>query len=190
MCYNVKGRQCMKLKQLTNAEFHDFSKSFDYSSVFQTTNYAFTMNEENFDSIFLGLVDGDNIVAASLILIKKVNGFKYAYAPRGYLIDYNNFSLVTEFSNQIKKFLGKNDVVAIKISPLIIKNIYNSDSKIIWKNSGYDAVFENLKKLKYYHLGYNNYFEALKPRFEAIISLDLPYTQLFLKIKKINSIVD
>lgn len=175
----------MEIKQLTNEEFKTFTKSFNYSSVFQTTNYAFTMNEEGFDSIFLGLLEGKKIVAVSLIMIRKINGFKYAYAPRGYLIDYNNLDLVTEFTNQIKKYLGKKDIVAIKISPLLIKNIYNSENKVVGQNMSYDMIFNHLKKLKYYHLGYNNNFEALKPRFEAAINLNLPYTHLFANIKKI-----
>ena len=174
----------MEIKQLTNEEFKTFTKSFNYSSVFQTTNYAFTMNEEGFDSIFLGLLEGKKIVAVSLIMIRKINGFKYAYAPRGYLIDYNNLDLVTEFTNQIKKYLGKKDIVAIKISPLLIKNIYNSENKVVGQNMSYDMIFNHLKKLKYYHLGYNNNFEALKPRFEAAINLNLPYTHLFANIKK------
>jgi len=174
----------MKLKQLTNEEFKNFSKQFRPSSIYQTTEYAFTMNEENFDSFFLGLVDNDVIRAASLILVRKINGFKYAFAPRGFLVNYNDFSLVESFTKQVKKFLGKRDVVAIKISPLIVKNIYNPDYKLVETNLSYDNIFAYLKKLGFYHLGYNNYFEALKPRFEAVINIDLPYTKIFANIKK------
>ena len=33
--------------------------------------------------------------------------FKYALAPRGFLIDYNDEKLLTTFTKLIKKFLGK-----------------------------------------------------------------------------------
>ena len=39
-------------------------------------------------------------------------------------------------------------------------------------------------KLKYYHLGYNNYFEAIKPRYEAIIDLDNNTATMFSKVQK------
>ena len=174
----------MKLKQLTNEEFKNFSKQFRPSSIFQTTEYAFTMNEEDFDTFFLGLVDDGVIKAASLILIRKINGFKYAFAPRGFLVNYNDFSLVESFTKQVKKFLGKRDVVAIKISPLLVKKVYDADYNVIGINPNYDNIFEGLKKLGFYHLGYNNYFEALKPRYEAIVNIDLPYTKMFANIKK------
>lgn len=180
----MKGGAFMKLKQLTNEEFKTFSKHFKPSSIYQTTEYAFTMNEENFDSFFLGLIDDGVIKAASLILVGKINGFKYAFAPRGFLVNYNDFSLVETFSKMVKKFLGKRDIVAIKISPLIIKKIYNNDYMVVGINPNYDQIFEQLKKIGFYHLGYNNYFEALKPRFEAIVNIDLPYTKLFANIKK------
>ena len=169
----------MHIKLLTNAEFLEFSKMFKPGSIYQTPYYAFTMHEENYSSMFVGLMDGNILKAASLILIYKVNGFKYAIAPRGFLIDYNDEALVTTFTKLIKKFLGKKDIVAIKINPMIIKKVYNSSGYSISNNNLYDTTFNRLKKLGYFHLGYNNYFEALKPRFEAYINLDLDYIKLF-----------
>lgn len=174
----------MYIKQLTNSEFKKFSTNFYPSSIYQTVEYAFTMNEQDYYTYFLGLVDEDKIKAASLILIHKINGFKYAYAPRGFLIDYNNFELLEIFTNELKKFLGKNDVVAIKINPLVVRNIYDKDYKIVRKNIYYDKIFENLKKLNYHHLGYNSFFEALKPRFEAVIDLEKKVEDLFMNIDK------
>lgn len=174
----------MKIKQLTNEEFTLFANKYNIKSIYQTEEYAFIMNKQNFESIFLGLVDNEVIVAASMFLIEKLKGFKYAYAPRGFLIDYNNETLLKEFTNGVKSFLGKLNVIAVKINPCIIKNIYNSDKKVIYSNPDFDKIFYTLKKLGYYHLGFNNGFEALKPRFEAIINLNKPYYDIFKNIKK------
>lgn len=174
----------MKIKQLTNEEFTLFANKYNIKSIYQTEEYAFIMNKQNFESIFLGLVDNEVIVAASMFLIEKLKGFKYAYAPRGFLIDYNNETLLKEFTKGVKSFLGKLNVIAVKINPSIIKNIYNSDKKVIYSNQDFDKIFYALKKLGYYHLGFNNGFEALKPRFEAIINLNKPYYDIFKNIKK------
>lgn len=174
----------MKIKVLTNDEFLGFSKRFKPSSMYQTVEYALTMNNQNQNSMFIGLVDDNELKAASLILIQKINGFRYASAPRGFLIDYNNKELLTTFTKLLKKFLGKKDIVAIKINPMIIKSVYNSSGKSILKNTKYDEIFSNMTKLGYFHLGYNNYFEALKPRFEAIIDLEKPTNKLFKEIDK------
>ena len=174
----------MHIKLLTNAEFLEFSKLFKPGSIYQTPYYAFTMHEEGYSSMFVGLMDGNVLKAASLILVYKVNGFKYALAPRGFLIDYNDEELVTTFTKLIKKFLGKKDIVAVKVNPMIIRKVYNSAGHTVQNNELYDVTFERLKKLGYFHLGYNNYFEALKPRFEAYINLDLDYIKLFANIDR------
>ena len=94
----------MHIKELSNAEFNKFTDNYKVSSIYQTSEYAFVMNEQNYDSIFLGLIENDEVVAASLILIEKNFGFKYAYAPRGFLIDYTDFELLKTFTEEIKKY--------------------------------------------------------------------------------------
>ena len=169
----------MEIKLLTNSEFLEFSKKFQPSSIYQTIEYAFTMQQQGYEAMFVGLMDGIYLKAASLILVNKINGFKYGVAPRGFLIDYNDDELVANFTRLIKKFLGKRDIVAVKVNPMIIRKIYNSSGRCIFSNNTYELTYQKLVKLGYFHLGYNNYFEALKPRFEARINLDLNYIQLF-----------
>ena len=84
------GGGFVRIKLLSNVEFLEFTKQFKPSSIYQTPYYAFTMHEENYDSMFVGLIEGNVLKAASLILVYKINGFKYALAPRGFLIDYND----------------------------------------------------------------------------------------------------
>lgn len=175
----------MKLRELTNEEFLNFSKSYNIKSIYQTLEYALVMNKQNFDAMFVGLVDEqDNIIGASLILIEKNGHFKYAYAPRGFLLDYCNQNLVETFTKEIKKFLGKKNIIGIKISPKIIRNIYDTKYNVITKDNYYDNIFSHLQSLGYYHLGYNEKFEALKPRYEAIIDLDKPYYLIFKNFTK------
>lgn len=174
----------MNIRLLEIEEFIDFSQKFQPSSVYQTINYAKTMKKNGYEPILIGLIRDNIIVAASLILVYKVNGFKYGLAPRGFLINYNNIDLVTTFTKLLKKFLGKKDIVAVKVNPMIIKNIYDSKGRTLKTNPLYDQTFKMLTKLGYFHLGYNNYFEALKPRFEAYINLDLNFIQLFGNMEK------
>ena len=175
----------MKLKEITNEEFTKFASEFPTKSVFQTTGYAFTMNKQNFDSFFLGLVDeSGKIHAASLILVANVKRFKYAYAPRGFLIDYTNKELLNDFTNQIKKFLSRNDIIAILINPLVIRNVFDKKGNLIATNNNADEIMKNLKVAGYNHQGFNNYWEAKKPRFEAIVDLIPDTEKLFMSCKK------
>ncbi len=174
----------MKIKQITNQEFNNFTSNFSQKSIYQTPEYGFIMNNHGFDSILVGLEKDSVIIAVSLILIKKTGAFKYAYAPRGFLIDYNNHVLFKEFTVLLKQFLNKMGIVAVKVNPLITKKICDFKTQIKHENPNYDNLFNLLKECNYYHLGYNNFFEALKPRFEAFIDISLPEQLLFSNISK------
>lgn len=180
----MKGHDHMRMKELTNEEFRQFSDSFYLSSIYQTPEYAFVMNGQNNTSMLIGYLDGNTIVGATMIYIRKVNGFKYAYAPRGFLLDYNDETLVYNFTKDIKKFLSGKGVMAIKLCPLIPKCIYDPKNKTKDNNLNYDHIFQILKQNKYFHMGYNNYFEALKPRFVASIDMSNPYYMIFNNFKK------
>ena len=175
----------MYIKELTNREFNLFTGTFPYFSIYQTSEYGFLMNTQNYTTIFLGLVDEfDKILAASLILIEKNNMFKYAYAPKGFLIDYNNKELVEEFTKLIKEYLNKKKIMAIKINPMIIKSSYDYRTNFTNVNPEYENQLEFLKSLGYYHLGFNNLFESFKPRYDAIIDLNKPITALYGNMNK------
>ena len=174
----------MYIKELTNEEFNNFTSNFPYKSFYQTPEYAFVMNHEKTEAFFLGLIDDNYTLAACLVIVEKRNGFKYAYTPRGYLINFNDYTLVEEFTKLLKEFLGKKDIVAFKINPMIIRNIYNNEKKIIYQNKHYDSIFEQLIKLGYNHCGYNDYFEAIKPRFEAILNIETNQDEIYKNIDK------
>lgn len=174
----------MYIKELTNQEFNMFTDNFFMSSIYQTSEYGFIMNTQNYNTIFLGLIDGNKILAATLILIEKNQMFKYAYAPKGFLIDYNDKFLVEEFTKQIKEYLNKKKVIAIKINPMIVKSSYDYVTGITHINPNFEEQIEFLKSLGFYHLGFNNLFESFKPRFDAIIDLNKPITTLFGNMNK------
>lgn len=175
----------MQLRELTNDEFDKFSRNFSFFSMYQTREYSFIMHKEGYETSTVGLFDNREIVGAALILIKEINKLKYAFIPRGYLVDYNDPAKLKSFTVLIKKFLTKRKVEAVKICPQLMRNIYDANGNVLETNYQYDATISNLKKLGYHHLGYNNQFEALKPRFEAYIDLkDKTIVELFNNIKR------
>ena len=174
----------MNLKELTNQEFINFITNFPLKSIYQTPEYGMVMSNQGYKPILLGLFKENVVIAATLILINKEDGFKYAYAPRGFILNYEDFYLLKDFTAQIKNYLAKLGVIGIKINPLVIKSIYDFSNQTKENNPKFELIYESLKNNNYYHLGYNNFFEALKPRFEAIINLNDNLYNLFKNIKK------
>lgn len=174
----------MYIKELTNEEFNNFTAEFPYKSFYQTTQYASVMSKEKNEVFLLGLVDDNYILAACIVIVEKRSGFKYAYTPRGFLINFNDYNLVEQFTKLLKEFLGKKDIVAFRINPMIIKTIYNNDKQVIYQNKHYNSIFEQLIKLGYNHQGYNDHFENIKPRFEAILNIQPDPDTIFKNVEK------
>ena len=173
----------MDVRKITNEEFTTFVKNYKEKSIYQTSEYSFIMSKQQTNTLFVGLFENNEIIGASFIYIKNLDGFDYAYAPHGFLLDYENSKILKEFTKGIIKILKKMNVIAIKINPLIVKNIYNSKKEIIYTNPNFETTFKNLKKEGYYHLGYNNKFEGLKPRFYAEIDLTKDIHEIFKNVK-------
>ena len=180
----IMDGEFMEVRELTNEEFENFTKDFKISSLYQSVEYANTMKLQKKKTILLGLDNEGEIKATSLVLIEKINGFKYATAPRGFIADYEDTETLEKFTKLISKYLSKKHVMALKINPLIIKSKYNPKTKDITKEENYDELYNKLIKLGYYHLGYNNYFEGIKPRFDSIISINKSPSELFKSVAK------
>ncbi len=164
----------MHIQNIGALEFANFASKHPLSNFYQTVNYAMLMAEAGYDYDLIGLVDDDNeILAASLILLKPI-GIKsfYGYAPRGFLIDYDNQVLVKVFTEELKNYYSEKNVIFIKVNPnIIIGDIDKNTFEITYNEN---KNIENTLNLNgYKHLADNLYFEAQLPRFNAIINLPL-----------------
>ena len=162
----------MNLRALNIEEFNEFQYNHPLSNFYQTPNYGMLMAENGFDYDLVGLVDdNNNILAASLILLKPI-GIKcyYGYAPRGFLIDYDNTYLVKEFTEQIKNYYYEKNVIFIKINPFLpIGEVDTKDYLITYNDN--KNIIDTLTSNGYKKLADNLYFEAQLPRYNAFINL-------------------
>ena len=96
----------MQIREISKDELDKFLSTIPHS-LYQTEEYARTMEKQGFDIKVLGLDENGNIIGSTILLISKKIGFTYAFAPRGFVIDYNNFELVNKFTVEIKKYCKK-----------------------------------------------------------------------------------
>lgn len=174
----------MIVKEISEEQYTNFINNYPFFSVYQTKEYAYVMKKQDYNYLFVGGFIEDKIVAASLILTGTNRNSYYAYAPRGFLLDYNNKQYLVDFTKGIKVLLNKLGIGLIKISPIIVRNIINSDKKVIGTNPKFEDAFNNLKSAGYAHLGYNSLFEGSKPRFEGMLDISINNKKLFSNIKK------
>lgn len=173
----------MTFRELTSEEYNQFAKSYKYISLYQSVEYKEFSDKEGYNTIYLGLQNNTNIVAACLMVYKGTT-FKYGYIPKGILIDYSDYELLDYFTKELKKYASKLDIVAFKMNPVIVKNIFDSNYNLKETNQDYKLLLTNLDKCGYTHLGYNKYFESLMPRYEAVIDLTKDKYELFSNMSK------
>ncbi len=122
---------------------------------------------------YVGLVDdNNNLVAAALLLQKKLKfGYSYFYAPRGYVMDFDNFELLEAFTQELRKYAKEQKAIFIKIDPDIKLQDLDSEGNIIETNKSHYALVDKLKELGYRHFGFNKNFENSEPRYTFRLDL-------------------
>lgn len=159
----------MQLKTLSKEEFDAFTLTNPLGNFYQLSNYgSFTIKEGNNYNL-LGLVDEDNTIqAAALIIIIKKGMFNYyAYSPRGFIVDYYNVPLLTEFTKRIKEYYRDKNISYIKINPEI--SIADIDYKNKISSIDKNEMIENiLAGLNYKKVEDNKQFSNLLPKYNAI----------------------
>lgn len=175
----------MQIILLDELKFDAFAINHPNYNFYQSSNYGKFMSKHGYNSYYLGLSDDiGNIKAATLIIVKndKSEKRKMGYAPRGFLIDWTDSELVSEFTTKIKEFLAKRSFTYLKVDPMIMYKEYNSDGSLKYSNS--DDFVKKMQSLGYTHMGYNNGMEASKPRWNSIIKLDPNIISLYNSLSK------
>ena len=167
-----KGGIYLKIVKLTPEQFDNFSSNHPLHTYYQTSAYGNLMSQEGFDPHYYGFINDQNIlIGASLVLVQKLFlGYKYAYAPRGYLIDYDNKDLIIDVTNKMKRFLAKNSIIFLKIDPPVVNNKRDKDGNIL-KSPYTNDLIPFLTKIGYDYFGDNKFFGTLKPRWNAILKV-------------------
>lgn len=160
------------IREIRAEDFNSFSNSHMLKNMYQTSEYALLMSKNDFTPMYIGGFHNGTMVAASMILTKGiVPTFKYGYAPRGFLIDYYDTDLLSDFTKKLQNFLYKKNIVFVKINPEITYALIDPEDgskKINFNNA---KIVDVLQTLGYLKLKDNIYFESLLPKFNPIINL-------------------
>ena len=178
----------MQIILLDETRFDEFAFNHPNHSYFQTSNYGKFMSKQGYNAYYFGMVDDTNqIKAATLVLVKndkENNKRKMGYAPRGFLIDWNDDNLVSEFTKLLKEFLANRSFTFLKVDPAIIYKEHNLDGSEKTSELTHDGFVGKMQGMEYIHLGYNNGTEASKLRWNAYTTLNPNLVTLYNTISK------
>lgn len=164
----------MKIVELEKQEFIDFCNNNPQALFFQSPYWIEIKEQNGWSGKILGVKEDGKIVIATVILYKSLKGIiKFAYAPRGFLMDYQNFDLLEEFTKEIKEYLKKQNVAFLKINPYVDYQLRDIHGNII-PDTKNDALMEKLKSLGYKHYGFYVDMDEkkdLEPRWISVLDI-------------------
>lgn len=176
----------MKIVKLNAAQFDKYVSNHRYRNYYQTSMYGSVMSKFGYKTQYIGIVNESNkLIGATLLIYKNVfMKNKMAYAPRGILFDYENADNVENLVGALKKTLGKQGFMLLRIDPYIPLTIRDADGAIMNFNNKGNQIIENLKNAGFAYKGKNLFFETEKPRWEALITLQKDVREIFAKLDK------
>ena len=172
------------MKFIENVEknrYEKFGKNHKKSHFLQSYAWGeFAKKSKNLTPYYVGMEDKKkNLVATALLLEKKLPlGYSYFYSPRGFVIDFFDKELVTEFVEYVKSFVKKKKGIFLKIDPDVIINEENCLGEKVKLNYNPEDVFSVLKGCGFKHLGFTKNFETMQPRYTFRIDMNRPFEEI------------
>ena len=166
----------MNLVELEKDEFINFSKNYPCSLFFQSPYWIEIKKQNHWEGIMIGLKENGKIIAATVLLMKNIKGInkKMVYAPRGFLLDYNNLTLLTEFVEKLKIYLKEKKTLFLKINPYVKYQEHDINGNII-ENTKNNTLLNKLKELGFTHQGFYITMDEkkdLEPRWLSVLDLE------------------
>ncbi|MEG1149930.1 MAG: peptidoglycan bridge formation glycyltransferase FemA/FemB family protein [Bacilli bacterium] len=169
------------IENVNKEEYQEFTNNHEKSHFLQSYEWGeFSIKGKHLIPKYLGIKDEDNkLVATILLLIKKTPfGYSYAYAPRGFILDFKNYELIKEFTNHLKKYMHDNKIIYIKIDPDIKYQDIDEAGNAIENGFNNKKLYNYMLSLGYIHKGFNKLYEGNQPRYTFRINLKRPFEEV------------
>lgn len=144
----------MIFKELSPEQFSTFSKSHPLRSFLQTTNMANLQQAKGNRVYYLGVINNDMIIAATLIVGLKSRFGYYYTAIRGYLLDFEDTALLTFFTQSVTDFLKNKQGYLLNIDPEIQYQLRDINGDIVLGGFNNQALVDKLVSMGYHHNGF------------------------------------
>ena len=161
------------LEELTAREFDEFSRHHPLTTYHQTSAWAEVKKYTGWEHRFWGLRKEGKLAAATLVLRKTAGKvFKLYYAPRGFLIDFEDTELLKEFSAEVVKKVREEGGFVLRVDPYIDTRLLDEDANPVPGGYDHSGLIKTMEKLGYtYRLDENG--EPLTTIVHTIYVLDI-----------------
>ena len=152
--------------------YQAFLKKCEYKNFLQSYEWGeFCRVGKKKEPFYFGVEDDNNNLIGTIMMIKTnlFKGYSYMYAPRGFVLDYNNKELLSFFTKELKKYFRKNKVINMIVDPFLSYQELDNDANIIENGKNNYELYQYFLSLGYRHHGFTKNFESREPRYSFII---------------------
>lgn len=155
----------------------EFVVHSEQNTLFQCSSWA--KIKSNWDSLLTSVTEDGKIVGTALVLIRKMPlGKTLFYIPRGPVMDYTNFELVSFYLSSLKECAKKRHAIAIRFDPSILSRKYSYRDRNESHPYENQDIVEELKSLGAKHKGFTiRIEESTQPRFNAEMDVTSDYRE-------------
>ncbi|MEJ8737782.1 peptidoglycan bridge formation glycyltransferase FemA/FemB family protein [Erysipelotrichaceae bacterium HCN-30851] len=108
---------------------------------------------------YVGVKEGNNILCATpLVSIPVMKIYRFYYAQRGFLIDYQDKKLLTFFVKELTTYLKKKKALYLIADPNILYKERNIDGDLVEGGFDNSYVIQNMEQAGFVHQGFNKYY--------------------------------
>ena len=138
----------MKIIELTETQFKNYSKLHSSRNYFQTIEYSKTKNK--YQKLLLGFINEETntLMGATLILEKNIGKLKFGKVPGGFLIDYDNDNLFKDFIIALKDYLKQKKFIYLTIDNITPYKMYNKKGEVIYFDTNIIKLLDELSFVK------------------------------------------
>lgn len=134
----------MKIIELNETQFKNYSKLHSSRNYFQTVEYANIKND--YDKLFLGFInENDNtLMGATLLLEREIFKFKIGYVPGCFLIDYDNDNLFKDFINLLKEYLKDRKYIYLTTDNITTYKMFDKNGEVLYFDTNIIKIMDEL----------------------------------------------
>ena len=152
----------MKFTKLTASEYETFRKSHPCRDFMNSLEAMELKKMNHWEVEYVGVKDGDTILCATpLTSIPVMKFYRFYYAQRGFLIDYQNRDLLTFFTKELLSYLKKKKGLYLIADPNVFYKERNIDGDLVEGGFDNSYVIQNMEEAGFIHQGFNKYYATV-----------------------------
>lgn len=140
----------MEFIELSEKEYRKYWENHPLKSFLSSPEIGKLRKKNGWNVTYLGLKEDNNLVAATLLVSKKrhFNRLEF-YAPRGFLLDFNDEKILSVFTKKIRDYIKKKKGYILRIDPYVLYQQRDLDGEVVEKGWNNKKSVQNLEKLGY-----------------------------------------